>query len=65
MIITSDSRDDSLVVNTWLSGGTMSAIWSKYQYFVNQETIFEDKFGRWNSLTLENGEKSILIITMY
>ena len=43
----------------------MSTIWSKYQYFVNQEIIFEDKFGRWNSFTLENGEKSILTVTMY
>ena len=65
MIITSNSGDDSLVVNTQLPGGTMSIIWGKYQYFVNQETIFEDKFGRWNSFTLENGEKSILTVTMY
>ena len=65
MIIISNSRDDKLVVNNWLPRGTMSAIWGKYQHFVNQEIIFEDKFGRWNSFTLENREKSILIITMY
>ena len=65
MIITSDSGDDNLVVNNWLPGGIMSAIWGKYQHFVDQETIFKDKFGRQNSFTLENREKSILIVTMY
>ena len=46
MIIISDSRDNSLVVNTWLPGGMISAIWDKYKHFVNQETIFKDKLGR-------------------
>ena len=65
MVITLDSGNDSLVVNTWLPGRILSIIWGKYQNFVKPNSIYTDKLGRWNSFILENGTKSVLIITCY
>ena len=30
-----------------------------------EESLYSDTLGRWNSIILSNGEKSILIITAY
>ena len=65
MVITLDSGNDSLVVNIWLPGRTLSVIWGKYQHFVKPNSIYADKLGRSNSFILENGIKSVLIITCY
>ena len=65
MVITSDSGNDSLVVNTWLLGRTLSTIWGKYQHFMKPNSIYANKLVRQNSFILENGIKSVLIITCY
>ena len=40
ILITLDSRDSMNICNTWLPGGTVSAIWGECRQFMNEESIY-------------------------
>jgi len=45
ILIILDSEDSIHILNTWLSGGTMSAICGECRQFINKESIYQDKLG--------------------
>ena len=63
--MTSDSRDNSFIRNTWLPGGIMSAVWGKCQKFIEEESIYSDKMGQQNGFKMTNRVKFILFVTAY
>ena len=51
--------------STWLPGGTVSAIWGKFQNYIDIDQLQSDEKSRENMIRLQNGKISITIVTLY
>ena len=64
-MIASDSKQYKEVKNYYMLGGILSTVFRIQVNLINNKTIYEEKYGRWNSFQMKVNQKSVLFINIY
>ena len=64
-MVVSNSKQYEEVKNYYVPRGTLSVIFGTWTNFVENNSIYEEKYGRQNAYKLRANEKSVLIINVY